>query len=156
MFPNPINSTRVSRATVVSRCPRAAIIRALSFARDAWRSADAFAIMRAPKTWAASSKRGRVRDVFIVGVGQTPVSKETDVGGRHRAAAAVKAALADAGVEPDRVGALYVGNMMSGLLAKQQQLGGLIADYAGPAGHRGADGRGCVRVGRRGGTRRLT
>jgi acetyl-CoA C-acetyltransferase len=75
-----------------------------------------------------------VRDVFIVGVGQTPVSKETDVGGRHRAAATVKAALADAGVEPDRVGALYVGNMMSGLLAKQQQLGGLIADYAGLPG----------------------
>ncbi len=75
-----------------------------------------------------------MRDVFIVGVGQTPVSKETDVGGRHRAAAAVKAALADAGVEPERVGALYVGNMMSGLLAKQQQLGGLIADYAGLPG----------------------
>jgi acetyl-CoA C-acetyltransferase len=75
-----------------------------------------------------------VRDVFIVGVGQTPVSKETDMGGRHRAAAAVKAALADAGVEPERVGALYVGNMMSGLLANQQQLGGLIADYAGLLG----------------------
>ena len=75
-----------------------------------------------------------MRDVFIVGVGQTPVSKETDIGGRHRAAAAVKAALADAGVEPERVGALYVGNMMSGLLANQQQLGGLIADYAGLLG----------------------
>jgi len=56
------------------------------------------------------------------------------MGGRHRAAAAVKAALADAGVEPERVGALYVGNMMSGLLANQQQLGGLIADYAGLLG----------------------
>jgi len=75
-----------------------------------------------------------VRDVFIVGVGQTPVSKETEPGGRHRAAAAVKAALADAGVEPERVDALYIGNMMSGLLAKQQQLGGLIADYAGLPG----------------------
>ena len=75
-----------------------------------------------------------MRDVFIIGVGQTPVSKETDVSGRYRAAAAVKAALADAGVEPDRVGALYVGNMMSGLLANQQQLGGLIADYAGLPG----------------------
>jgi hypothetical protein len=32
---------------------RAGIIRALSFARDAWRSADAFAIMRARKTAAA-------------------------------------------------------------------------------------------------------
>ncbi len=37
-------------------------------------------------------------------------------------------------IEPERVGALYVGNMMSGLLANQQQLGGLIADYAGLPG----------------------
>ncbi|HUL83839.1 MAG TPA: thiolase domain-containing protein [Gammaproteobacteria bacterium] len=75
-----------------------------------------------------------MRDVYIVGVGQTPVSKETGVRNRYRAATAVQAALAEAGIEPKRVGALYVGNMMSGLLANQQQLGGLIADYAGLAG----------------------
>jgi acetyl-CoA C-acetyltransferase len=72
-----------------------------------------------------------VRDVYIVGVGQTPVSKETDGLGSIRGTAAVHAALADAEVDPGRVGALYVGNMMSGLLANQQQLGGLVADYAG-------------------------
>jgi acetyl-CoA C-acetyltransferase len=72
-----------------------------------------------------------VRDVYIVGVGQTPVSKETDGLGSYRGTVAVRSALADAGVDPAWVGALYVGNMMSGLLANQQQLGGLVADYAG-------------------------
>lgn len=75
-----------------------------------------------------------MRDVYIVGVGQTPVSKETDGLGSIRGTVAVRAALSDARVEPERVGALYVGNMMSGLLANQQQLGGLVADYAGLRG----------------------
>jgi len=75
-----------------------------------------------------------LRDVYIVGVGQTPVNKEAQVSGRYLGAAAVSAALADAGIEPARVGALYVGNMMSGMLSHQQQLGGLIADYAGLGG----------------------
>jgi acetyl-CoA C-acetyltransferase len=75
-----------------------------------------------------------LRDVFIAGVGQTPVTKDPDTRGRYLGAGAVKAALADAGIDPQRVGALYVGNMLSGVLAQQQQLGGLIADYSGLAG----------------------
>jgi acetyl-CoA C-acetyltransferase len=47
---------------------------------------------------------------------------------------ALRAALADAGVAPERIEALYVGNMLSGLLAQQQQLGALLADYSGLAG----------------------
>jgi acetyl-CoA C-acetyltransferase len=72
--------------------------------------------------------------VFIAGVGQTPVTKDPQIRGRYLGAAAVKAALADAGIEPNQIGALYVGNMLSGILAQQQQLGGLIADYTGLAG----------------------
>jgi acetyl-CoA C-acetyltransferase len=72
--------------------------------------------------------------VFIAGVGQTAVTKDTHSRGRHLGAAAVKAALTDSGIEPARIGALYVGNMLSGILAQQQQLGGLIADYTGLAG----------------------
>ena len=68
-----------------------------------------------------------VRDVFIAGVGQTPITKDAESRGRYLGAAAVKAALVDAGIEPERIGALYVGNMLSGILARQQQLGGLIA-----------------------------
>ena len=75
-----------------------------------------------------------MRDVFIAGVGQTPVTKDHRTRGRYLGAAAVQAALADARLEPKRVGALYVGNMLSGILANQQQLGALIADYAGLAG----------------------
>jgi len=71
-----------------------------------------------------------VRDVHIIGVSQAPVTRDTSVRGRYLAASVVQQALADAGIEKDRVDALYVGNMTSGLLAGQQQVGGLIADYA--------------------------
>lgn len=46
----------------------------------------------------------------------------------------VSRAIADAGPDPARVQSLHVGNMMSGSLSNQQQLGSLIADYAGLAG----------------------
>ncbi len=75
-----------------------------------------------------------MRDVFIAGVGQTPITKDPNSRGRYLGAAAVKAALTDAKLDPGRIGALYVGNMLSGVLAHQQQLGGLIADYTGLAG----------------------
>jgi acetyl-CoA C-acetyltransferase len=75
-----------------------------------------------------------VREVLIAGVGQTPVNKNQDLRGRYLGADAIRAALADAGIEPAEVGALYVGNMLSGVLAQQQQLGALLADYAGLAG----------------------
>src|SRR5688572_5499485 len=86
----------------------------------------------ARRQWASRSLR--LRDVFIAGVGQTAVTKDPQARGRYLGATAVKAALAAAGIEPQRIGALYVGNMLSGILAKQQQLGGLIADYTGLAG----------------------
>lgn len=75
-----------------------------------------------------------MRDVFIAGVGQTAVNKDPQSRGRYLGAAAVKEALADAGIDAQAVGALYVGNMLSGILAQQKQLGGLLADYTGLAG----------------------
>ena len=75
-----------------------------------------------------------MRDVFIAGVGQTPVNKEPQGRGRYLGAAAVQAALADAGIASAAVGALFVGNMLSGILGNQQQLGSLIADYSGLPG----------------------
>jgi len=75
-----------------------------------------------------------VREVHIVGVSQAPITRDSTVRGRHLAASVVRDAIADAGIEKDRIDALYVGNMTSGLLAGQQQLGGLIADYAELAG----------------------
>ena len=75
-----------------------------------------------------------MREVFIAGVGQTAVNKDPQSRGRYLGAAAVKEGLADVGIEPTKEGALYVGNMLSGSLAQEQELGGLIADYTGLAG----------------------
>jgi acetyl-CoA C-acetyltransferase len=75
-----------------------------------------------------------LRDVFIAGAGQTAVTKTSQTRGRYLGAAALGDAVRDAGIEPERIGALYVGNMLSGILSHQQQLGALIADYAGLAG----------------------
>jgi acetyl-CoA C-acetyltransferase len=73
-----------------------------------------------------------MRDVSIIGVGQTKVAEHWDRSLRHLAADAVLAAMADAGIES--ADALYVGNMLSGLLTGQEHLGALIADFCGLRG----------------------
>ncbi|MGD8329516.1 MAG: thiolase domain-containing protein [Acidobacteriota bacterium] len=70
-----------------------------------------------------------MRDVAIIGIGQTPVSEHWDRSLRDLASAAVLDALADAG-NPD-VGALYVGNMLSGQLTGQENVATVVADAAG-------------------------
>ncbi|HEX6998926.1 MAG TPA: beta-ketoacyl synthase N-terminal-like domain-containing protein [Gammaproteobacteria bacterium] len=75
-----------------------------------------------------------MREVFIAGVAQLPVTSDADTRERGLGAAAVKAALEHAGVAASEVDALYAGNMMGGILGRQQQIGGLIADYAGLEG----------------------
>lgn len=72
--------------------------------------------------------------VHIIGVGQVPVRKDTHTLGRALAAEAVALALDDAALGDDQPSALFVGNMMSGILCDQQQLGALIADEAGLRG----------------------
>jgi len=73
-----------------------------------------------------------MRDVSIIGIGQTPVGEQWDTGLRHLAYHALRDAMIDAGVE--RVDALYVGNMLSGEISAQAHLGALIADFAGMRG----------------------
>jgi acetyl-CoA C-acetyltransferase len=73
-----------------------------------------------------------MRDVSIIGIGQTAVEEHWERSLRHLAGDAVLAAMGDAGVE--RVEALYVGNMLSGLLTGQEHLGALIADFVGLRG----------------------
>ena len=79
-----------------------------------------------------------MREVCILGVGQLPVERHSTASVREMGAASVRAALADAGMEgrdgAEGPGALYVGNMMSGMLSSQQQLGALIAHEAGLGG----------------------
>ena len=75
-----------------------------------------------------------MRDVYIAGIGQTAATKGGEQRGRYLARAAIEAALRDAGSDPAGVGALYIGNMMSGILGRQQLLGPLVADLAGMRG----------------------
>lgn len=73
-----------------------------------------------------------MREVAIVGLGQTPVGEHWDKGLRHLAVEAVLDAMEDAHIR--RADALYVGNMLGGELAGQEHLGVLVADYAGLVG----------------------
>jgi acetyl-CoA C-acetyltransferase len=73
-----------------------------------------------------------MRDVSIIGIGQTEVAEHWDRSLRHLAGDAVLAAMQNAGVET--ADALYVGNMLSGLLTGQEHLGALIADFVGLRG----------------------
>ncbi len=73
-------------------------------------------------------------DVYIIGIGQTPVTKGRGRGARLLARDAIETAIAAAEVEPSAVSALYVGNMMAGILEHQQQLAALCADSAGLRG----------------------
>jgi acetyl-CoA C-acetyltransferase len=75
-----------------------------------------------------------MRDVSIIGIGQTRVAEHWDRSIRHLAGDAVLAAMQDAGIEPAAVDALYVGNMLSGLLTGQEHLGALVADFVGLRG----------------------
>jgi acetyl-CoA C-acetyltransferase len=70
-----------------------------------------------------------MRDVFIIGAGQTPVGEHWYLGLRELGAAAIRAALDDAGIET--VDALFAGNMLGGAVNGQENLGALLADAAG-------------------------
>ena len=73
-----------------------------------------------------------MRDVSIIGIGQTPVREHWDKSLRQLAVEAILVAMQDAHVED--VDALFVGNMLSGELTRQEHLGALIADQLGLTG----------------------
>jgi len=73
-----------------------------------------------------------MRHVGIVGIGQTPVGTWVDRTLSDLAVASLRSAMQDAGA--DSVQALYIGNMLSGQLQRQENLGALIADAAGLRG----------------------
>lgn len=70
-----------------------------------------------------------MREVAIIGIGQTPVEEQWDKSLREIAGEAILKALADA--NRDRADALFIGNMMSGIIIQQENLGTLIADWVG-------------------------
>lgn len=73
-----------------------------------------------------------MREIAILGVGQTPVTENFEQSVREIAGDAVFLALLDAGRET--VDGLFVGNMLSGLLSKQENLANMIADWIGLRG----------------------
>ncbi|RIK44523.1 MAG: thiolase domain-containing protein [Chloroflexi bacterium] len=73
-----------------------------------------------------------MRNVSIVGIGQSPVGELWNQSAREIACTAISAAMTDAGIE--RAGALFVGNMLSGNLLDQEHLATLVADYCGLQG----------------------
>ncbi len=73
-----------------------------------------------------------MREVAIIGIGQTPVAEHWEKSLRELASDAVVNALSDA--RRDTVDGIFVGNMMSGMISRQENLGTLIADWAGLRG----------------------
>jgi acetyl-CoA C-acetyltransferase len=70
-----------------------------------------------------------MREVAVIGIGQTSVDEHWDKSLRELAGEAVFKALIDAGIEqPDGI---FVGNMLSGVLNRQENLAVLIADWVG-------------------------
>ncbi len=77
-----------------------------------------------------------MRSVVILGIGQTPIAEQWDKSIRVIAGEAVFAALADARGRggPEQVDGLFIGNMLSGPLNRQENLGALVADWVGLRG----------------------
>lgn len=70
-----------------------------------------------------------MRQVAVLGIGQTKIDEQWELSLREIGGNAALAALHDAGV--DKVDALFVGNMLSPLISAQNQLGTYFADWIG-------------------------
>lgn len=73
-----------------------------------------------------------MREIGIIGIGQTPISENWEQSLREIAGEAVFSALDDAG--SPIVDGLFVGNMMSGILSRQENLGAMLVDWIGMRG----------------------
>lgn len=73
-----------------------------------------------------------MRDVSVVGIGQTQVKEHWNKSLRELATEAILGAMNDGHV--DHADALYIGNMLSGELSAQENLGALVADEIGMRG----------------------
>jgi acetyl-CoA C-acetyltransferase len=70
-----------------------------------------------------------MRQVAILGIGQTKIDEHWDLSLREIGGNAAFAAMQDAGV--DKVDALFVGNMLSPMVSGQNQLGAFFSDWIG-------------------------
>lgn len=72
-----------------------------------------------------------MRKVSIVGIGSTTFGSHVDRRIESLALEAAVAALADAEIDRSKIGAVYLGNFISGVLNGQEVLAGLLADNLG-------------------------
>ncbi len=70
-------------------------------------------------------------NIYVIGASTTKFGELWDVSPRALAREAVYGALKDAGIEPKHVQALFVGNMLSGMLGGQEHLGAFFAEELG-------------------------
>jgi acetyl-CoA C-acetyltransferase len=74
-----------------------------------------------------------MREVAIIGIGDTKFGELWDLSFRQMGIQAGLAAVADANLTGEEIDALYVGNMSAGKFIEQEHIGALIADYSGLA-----------------------
>ena len=72
-----------------------------------------------------------MRDVHLAGVGSTTFGRHPDRSLQDLATEAGRRALEDAGIPPGRIGAVFVGNFVGGILTGQELLGPLVAANLG-------------------------
>jgi acetyl-CoA C-acetyltransferase len=72
-----------------------------------------------------------MRDVLIAGVGSTVFGKHAGTPIEQLGVKAAAQALLDSGIERERIGALYLGNFISGPLNGKEVLAGIVADQLG-------------------------
>lgn len=71
--------------------------------------------------------------VNIIGIGSTRFGPQPDKGIVQLAVEAAEAAIRESGIDRERIGALYLGNFISGPLTGQEILAGIVADNLGLA-----------------------
>jgi len=74
-----------------------------------------------------------MREVAIIGVGDTKFGELWDMSLRDLGIQAGLSAVYDANLSGDEIDALYLGNMSAGKFTEQEHIGALIADYSGLA-----------------------
>jgi len=72
-----------------------------------------------------------MREVHVAGVGSTKFGRHKETSIETLAADAGRAAIAEAGVDPDEIGALYLGNFIGGVLTGQEVLAGMVGGALG-------------------------
>ena len=70
-----------------------------------------------------------MQGIAVIGIGQIQIGEHWELSLRELAGQAVFAAIEDTGIQ--NVDGLFVGNMLSGTLVRQESLGSLVADWVG-------------------------